>query len=432
MTDVPSDPLESALNQYAQALTVLEQDRSTALPYDILAALVARDHVQACLTDPAYRVTASTLIQLDELDQRLRQQDKAIAAVDKLTDWQTLRHPPETAWWWFPKVIYPTPWWDQFDGLCNVTALAFITAAIALILNTSSRFFIGGADAWGSLAIVGQSVLVLITGGSLTEKGRELLERTFTGLKISKHYWQEINAVLAFLLLLGILGFRATLPLIASGFNQNGLNDYQAGRLDSALSNYQQAIALHSDYTEAHYNLGVLYENLQKLDQAIAEYELVVQSDPNSEATSQARLTLLRANNNLGRLYLLKGKNLEAWTPLERGMSLVGTDAAKTDPNFEYEQYKLLKNMGWVRFQQKQYVDAQRWLKQAIALQPAIEPLLKQDGGRAAPFCLEAQILEAQKQNSDADWTECLRYAQLNNPDEAQWIGLARERLTNP
>jgi tetratricopeptide (TPR) repeat protein len=241
-----------------------------------------------------------------------------------------------------------------------------------------------------------------------------------------------MNAILSLALLLIILGFRATLPSIAARFNQNGLDDYQAGRLSSALSNYQQAIALRPDYTEAHYYLGVLYEDLQKIDQAIAEYELIVQSDSTAATSSQEHLILLQAHNNLGRLYLLKNSNQAAWIPLERGLRLVKADVTQNDANVQYEHYKLLKNMGWVRLQQQHYLDAQKWLQQAIALQPEIEHLLKEVGGHAAPFCLRAQVLEAQQQNAETDWIACTRYAELDNPDEAQWVGLARQRLANP
>lgn len=42
---------------------------------------------------------------------------------------------------------------------------------------------------------------------------------------------------------------------------------------------YKKAIALQPDVAEAHYNLGVLHEDLQQLDAAIEQYQIVVQSD---------------------------------------------------------------------------------------------------------------------------------------------------------
>jgi tetratricopeptide (TPR) repeat protein len=44
--------------------------------------------------------------------------------------------------------------------------------------------------------------------------------------------------------------------------------------LEQALANYQKAIALNQSYAQAHYNLGLLYEDLQQFDKANAEYQL--------------------------------------------------------------------------------------------------------------------------------------------------------------
>jgi len=109
----------------------------------------------------------------------------------------------------------------------------------------------------------------------------------------------------------------------------------------------------------------------------------------------------------------------------------VDADAAAANADIRYEQYKLLKNLGWVRLQQKYYLDAQYWLEQSIDLQSSIKDQLEEAGGQAAPFCLQAQVLEAQKQASAArkSWESCNQYAVVSNPDEAQWVGLANEKL---
>jgi TolA-binding protein len=61
-------------------------------------------------------------------------------------------------------------------------------------------------------------------------------------------------------------------------YNNSGFQDYLNGRLDSAEKKYKRAIELYPDYTEAHYNLGLLYEDLQNLERARTEYGLAVQS----------------------------------------------------------------------------------------------------------------------------------------------------------
>jgi tetratricopeptide (TPR) repeat protein len=436
-----SDPLsfDTALSQYEQALDAWQtsQSSSTSLSKDCLRVLLARDAVQAALSEET--PTAESLAHLKELDDRLKDRKFLIGQSDDLADWRELRLPPTTSWWWFFEP--PTrlrwlekhcSWITQINWLWKLATIALLAISVTFILSTLSSVLKGGLEPGGTLAVVIQSVLAIAGGSALTQPGKEALESILTRVRIPKSYWQSFTCLLALVLLLLVSGIRShVLPIIATRLYQQGVAQYETGRLDGALSSYQQAIALRSDYTEAHYALGTLYEDLQKNDLAIAEYQLVIQSDPNHAPNSSERVSLLRAHNNLGRLYILKGNNQAAWIPLERGQSLVDADAAKANADIRYEQYKLLKNLGWVRFQQKYYVEAQDWLKQAIDLQPTIADQLKKAGGQAAPFCLRAQVLEAQKQVSEArkSWDSCVQYAVVSNPDEAQWVGLATEQL---
>ena len=124
---------------------------------------------------------------------------------------------------------------------------------------------------------------------------------------------------------LGIWDLSVCSPRVAQELHRQGLEThYEQNHADSALQYYEKAIALQPDFAEAHYNLGVLREELQQLDQAAAEYQIVVQSDFNDLKL----LTKLRAHNNLGQLYILQKQYRAAWTPLEQALSFVST----TDP----------------------------------------------------------------------------------------------------
>jgi tetratricopeptide (TPR) repeat protein len=148
-------------------------------------------------------------------------------------------------------------------------------------------------------------VLLTIAGGSaaLTEKGRNWLRSQMTRLRIPSHFRQEFGAVAALLILL-IVGsiHQFYLPQLAVNRYSAGLDHYQAGQFDSALQSYQQTIAIRPDQVAVHYHLGLLYEDLQRTDEAIAEYQLVTSQDP--EELDQ--LIWLRAHNKSGSALYLK------------------------------------------------------------------------------------------------------------------------------
>ena len=83
--------------------------------------------------------------------------------------------------------------------------------------------------------------------------------------------------------------------------------------------------------------------------------------------------------------------------------------------------YTLYKNMGWLQLEQNQLASAKVNLQLAIDLAPE----------QAAAQCLMAQVLDKQKLSQQAlpHWEQCLAYASGLQPEEANWIRLARERL---
>lgn len=431
--------LESALARYEQALDILQSEKK-ARPEQVLEVLLTRDQVQAAIEQASFISTAH-LIQLKALDQDLKDQRKLITTTIRLQDWRDFTQHSEIDWWWHlePPALFPWleqshPWLESLDWLWKLLTIVTLTISATFILNTLRRVLAGGVDAAGTFAVVLQSVLALAGGSALTQQGREFLESLLTRLRIPKHYWQELGILMSVLFLAAVITIHNFyLPYLARQLVKQGSTDYQENRFDSALSAYQQAIALRPNHAEAHYRLGLLYEDLQQIDRAIAEYQLVVQQDIAAQPNLEERLRLLRAHNNLGRLYILKGNFSAAWSPLEIGQRFATEDAIKSSVELQYEKYKLLKNLGWVRLQQKYYIDAEDWLNQAIDLQASkpMKLLFEKDGGKAAPHCLRAQVYDAQKLKAKArtDWETCVQYARRNDSDEAQWLGMANERL---
>jgi tetratricopeptide (TPR) repeat protein len=388
-----------ALARYTTALSVLEQAISQATPEQILEILLARDVIATLLKDKTLEPIPE-LVSLAGLDLRLKKHAIAIATQVKLPEWRASFQPSSEAWWWFfaPPLPAASPW----EWFRNVLSAICVAVALGLLLDIAPRFLSGGPDTWGAFAVIGQSLLTLLTaGGALTKAGQEGLERLLTHLTIPKTYYAGIKFGVTLIILGILLAFRLALPAISIGYNNNGLANYQAGHFASALSDYQRALKLNPDYAEAHYNLGLLYEDLQDLDQAKIAYQLA------------ARSGLDAAYNNLARLYIREKKYTEA-VPL----LLAGQDQAQDNE----VRYDLLKNLGWARLGQGRYAEAGQLLQEAIAL----------TNERAPAHCLLAQVLEAQTQINEArtEWEQCLAFASSRQPDEDAWIGMARERLS--
>ncbi|MGB3616170.1 MAG: tetratricopeptide repeat protein [Elainellaceae cyanobacterium] len=416
-----------------------------------LAVLTARDAVQRSLED-AKVLPAAALMTLHRCDQALKAHQQTIASAQNIGEWRSLTDPPQTSWWWHVEPPSRLPWLEKhltwlhrFDALWTFLTLCFLTIAVTLFLNTLSRFADGGLDTFGTVVVVAQAILTIAGGTTaLTKQGRYWIEDWLSKLRIPKSFWQEFSVVVALLvMLLVFFTYHVGLPKTAQILHQRGKDThYESEHLDSALQYYQKAIALDPDFAEAHYNLGVLYESLQQLDNAAAEYQLVIQSNFNDLSP----LTKLRAHNNLGRLYIIKGQLREAWVPLDRGLSFVrpqSPEDIQADVRWEQvllEKHNLLKNLGWLRVEQDHFFNADERLREAIGIaeelgtrieaDPSLKDLLGVNTQPAAAYCLEAQALEGLNRNEEAlaFWRSCSRYGTIVDPDEAKWLAVARER----
>ncbi|AOY82137.1 tetratricopeptide repeat protein [Moorena producens JHB] len=399
--------LESTLNRYEAALTALEKTQNNPSPEAILRVLIARNVVQEKFADIAH-ISKDKLIKLIELDSRFKKQAGLINQTVKLADLRTSFHPPKDYWWWFLEA--PTHRLDRFDWLWNALTVTSLTASVSLVVDISSRFLSTSPGFIGSFAVISQSALTLLTaGGVLTKAGRTGVEEILSGLGIKKYLWQEVKLGLSVVLLVSLIGFRGSLPLISDCFNKWGFDKYDnKGDWSSAQSNYERALSLNPDNAEAHYNLGRLYEDLQELDKARTQYRLAVEGG------------LDAAYNELVRLYIQDKNYSQAVSLLLKGLDTVPEAETGT-------QYALLKNLGWARLKQERYAEAETYLRDAIELDKTFNQT------PAAAHCLLAQVIENKPEkdpdNALAEWKICLRYTDIRNPDEDIWVGMARERI---
>ncbi|MGH7997957.1 MAG: tetratricopeptide repeat protein [Brasilonema sp.] len=378
----------------------------------ILEVLTARDEVQAALADTT-QTSGESLAGIAQLDKVLKENAGAIAIISETADWQTSFNPSKEAWWWSLKPENkPDKFWDRLDWFWSAVSVCSLTISLGLVGDISSRFLTGGPDTLGALAVSTQSILTLLTaGGALTLAGQEAYKNILKSRKIPERFWHEISAAFSFLLVIGLFGLRLSLPQIATQYSQWGFNNYKEGDWGSAEENYQRAIKLNPDDTLAHFRLGLLYEELQKLDLARTEYQIAAQDN------------IPDAINNLSRLYILNKNYPAAVNLLLKSLA----SEQKLKPNAEVK-HALLKNLGWARFMQGHYPDAKAKLLEAIDLQKSA----KVTTNIAAPHCLLAQVMEAQKEKKGAlkEWEACNQNANIaSSTDEDGWIITAQKRL---
>lgn len=394
--------LEAAIANYRRAMEQLSKDLSTTT---ILRLFYARDQISELL-----QRTPKTLVphqtQLLALDLALRDYAWAIVEVANLRQMRKSFNPSDQAWWWFLDQDLPPHKWDRFDWIWQTLTISGWTINLALLGDIASRFVMGGIGVGGATAVILPTILTGLKARSdLQEKGQDVIKFIFEKFGIKSHFREEAKLISTVALLIIFGGLWLSLPSISRLYNYLGDRSLEAGEIEEAENNFKRAIALNSDNTEAHYNLGYLYEDLQDTEQAIAHYEVAVAQD------------FPAANNNLARLYLLTDRESEAIALLREG--LVELDESQTDnPDL---RYNLLKNLGWARYRQEATDEANKYL---IAAEEVAQTSTTPVTNVAASYCLQALNLQDsdQPEAAIAQWQKCCETGNIDNPDEDKWL----------
>lgn len=401
--------VERAIKKYQAALSIL-RDNPSPTEAQVLNILLARDHLQTSLTETT-SIPDKILTTLQELDKTLKKKQVIIAPI--IAKLQPTFNPNTKSWWWLIEVPKTESEGEKWDWLCQGLSISFLTISLGLVGEISSRFLTGGPDTLAAILVSVQGVFTLLTaGGTLTKTGQEAGQRLFRKFNISEQSWQEIGVGLSGLLMLSLFGVRlAFLPVLATKYSDWGWHQYQKGDLSSAEEDYQRALSLNPDNAEAHFRLGLLYEDLQNLDLARTEYRLAMQGGNQP------------AINNLARLYILSKNNAAAVSFITNARARFAQQNQSFDPDTEYA---LLKNLGWARFNQKDYNEAKTQLDEAIKLLPKTTP---ENQKRADIYCLLAQVKDVQGENSQKDWKQCNAQANPLYPEEDHWRQQAQKRI---
>lgn len=413
------ESLNDAVNFYQKALTSFKANRTEAA---FLRVILTRSEVQKLLHQEV-RMSAGMIEQLTSLDLDLELELNRIIEAEEFKDWDYWRRivqPTPAEWWWEKRPItLKKHWWENCDWFWTGCTLVFLTISVSFATDAASRFLSGGFDFLSALTIVVPSVLALLTSGKLTKMGQDARKYLFTRCQIKPRFWELVSFSISLLLLLSLFAFHQSYGAMAVCFDRQGKIHYEANRLDSALSDYRRAISLKPNYAQAHYHLGLLYEDLQKFKEAKTEYQLAVENG----ADSPTSLPMLKARNNLGRLYLLEKKYDLAFPPLLEVEEEIDEELVQTSNEYKKLRYKSLKNLGWTHLGLGNTTIAQRLLEKAIKLSE----------NQAASYCLLAQVQEKQQQPKLAlnNWEKCSIMTSnfKTNPEEYRWQNIAREKL---
>lgn len=198
---------------------------------------------------------------------------------------------------------------------------------------------------------------------------------------------------------------------LALKYNEKDINAYnslavvcwQLGEVACALENYQHILKLKPNDWEGYYRLGSFYDREGKEDLAQEQYKIAIKINKKA----------VPALNDLSRLINLKEDYTQTTALALEGLRLT------EDPKL---QAALYKNLGWAKFMQNQYNEAEKYLQKASDL----------DSKRIDAVCLLAQVQEALGKIEDArlSWEICM-LARTTQQDVFKWRQELLDRLTN-
>ena len=416
------------VDEYGQSLAGLTPGRVKEEPTLLLNVLMRRDGV-AALTARG-DCSPEDAVRLMTFDEALRVSATELSEAlpsGTLDAWRSCLCPSAAAdaWWWrldqvpIERAQKRSPWWPVTTGLLLAIS-ASVTADIA------RRFLSNGPDFYGALSTISQGAVTIIAGSSLTETGRNWLNKWLRSFGVHPERSPRVYAMLAAGVLAFVGALYLSLPQIALGYyDARGRRLFREGNAHSAIEHFRRAVSLAPSEYLPHYDLADALEESFDVDKAIGEYQATIQLKPD----------FYQAYNNLARIYLVKKKDHEgALRALRTGINYL-QKAVEESPQVKCPSpdalcdglYALHKNFAWVNVERQWYRLARISASAALKAHP----------DRAGIYCLLAQIETAEGNSAAADknWHTCLvRAPQLHASGssrhedvEETWIAMARE-----
>lgn len=223
--------------------------------------------------------------------------------------------------------IFPLP--DlMFEYRLYLPMVGFSLVAATLFAEAADRF--GQRALWRNVAL--EHVIVVFLVVLLTCLGAATYHRN--GL------WRDSLALWADAV--------AKSPYKARPHNNLGILYLEQGRLDEAAVLFEKVIALDAEYSPAYNNIGLIYLQRDQLDQALFYFRKALELDPR----------YAHAQNNIGAVYIKQNRIQDA------------EEAFRTAAELEPRYASARDNLGLIYFKQKRYEEALRQFERAIAIDP--------------------------------------------------------------
>jgi tetratricopeptide (TPR) repeat protein len=414
-------PLAAALDEYRQALDMLNDDAQT-----LLAILLTRDRVAVALQETKSRSIEQVQHAL-ELDLQLDQQTDHRDLSD-LSAWRQTLQPPETAWWWFldqrskaqKKEAETKEKENDLPWILLTGTFLLLTGTLAI--EIIRRLWAGAPD---TISIFGTLLVVLLASSPLFKRGQELAEWMLERVpRLKPRYRAEAMVGMAGLALGVVIIVWFTLPGLARLYNNRGVNALLAGDLTAARREFERVVALDPEQVVAYQNMADVYARIGRPAEAITWYQKAVERDLSFGPAYDGQSHVLDEQGD--------------FQAAER-IALAGlrpeNEASQPDVAL-VSRYGLLSNLGRAYFEQERYERAQEALEAAVALEDELARL-SQGGGelrRAQPHYYLARLYERQADPEAAqiEWEETLRYLKEDNWADREWLAEVREKLNAP
>ena len=398
---------EDITKVYSEAVRDLSRPRSTFTEAQILRCLTARDVVARAIQEG--NLTDDRALGVVNLaDEKLRGLSERLVAVPQLPRLRASLGVDPTAWWWYPLSSPQSRRLRALSRLAPVAVVALNGITLALLIDTSSRFYFQGFDFIGAVSIIAPALFALAAvDGPL----RSALGSAISGLPslaTSDLRSLQLRLLVALAALIIALGGWGSLPRFSTYYSERAVEQAGRGELGAAQQSLERAIRLNPGNSVAYYNLGVVQERLLLWEEATESYRVAVAAG------------LLPATNNLGHIYLVQGDYTAATQVLIRAQAALNQPDARPEVAVHYA---LLKNLGWARLGQKRYPEALGLLEQAAAL----------DSKPAAAHCLLGRLYAETGMPEEArdSWQRCRAQARLDEIDDDTWVAEATNYLDN-
>ena len=399
--------MHKLLEQYEKSLNSLRHNPSER---KVLQVFSVRDQIQSAL-EAREEMDADAYQRLTTLDKVLTESRTIINRNAYLGDLRKSIQPPEEYFWWFFNSRKRLKLLDRLDWLFNLGTLGNLVLSAAFSASIFSASVIQGVG-WGSAlgVLAPGSGIVVIIGGMGTKSGRKKLYEILQVFGVPPQFYAECLFVASGLLLTGtFIAYEHILPNL---YLNQGKIAYQEGDLTAAEEYLLQALELKPEEIEPKVVLGKVYESVGQLSDAAEQY-LPGTIDGEPEAL-----------NNYGRVLISlvvdprtgKTNPSKAEAFLRLGLQRVSNQDSQANL-----RYQLRKNLGWSLIEQGEITEAERQLKQAIAIDksfPATPP------GTGMAYCMLAFVSASQEQpdQSFQQLDLCLDNAKPETIQEFKWL----------